>query len=221
MIFMNHHCAKELLKNKKGIFRSVSKKEQDKHYFPQSLPNDVSQFLKIFTSTSGQYITLENSPEENLLQLCRHETLELEAYIHITSPIRRIVDLLNMIQFQINSQLFSLSDDALKFYSTWILKIHYINSSMRSIRQLQNDCNLLDLCFNNKDVIDKIYDGYCFEKNLTSNNLFQYMVFLPELRISSRIIINHDFDNFTQHKFKLFLFNDEEKFKKKIRLQLI
>ena len=221
MIFMNHHCAKELLINKKGIFRSVSKKEEDKHYLPPTLPNDVSQFLKIFTSTSGQYITLENSPEENLLQLCRHETLELEAYIHITSPIRRIVDLLNMIQFQINSQLFSLSEDALQFYSTWILKIDYINSSMRSIRQLQNDCNLLDLCFNNRDVIDKIYDGYCFEKNLTSNNLFQYMVFLPELRISSRIIINHDFDNFTQHKFKLFLFNDEEKFKKKIRLQLI
>jgi hypothetical protein len=47
------------------------------------------------------------------------------------------------------------------------------------------------------------------------------MVFLPELRISSRIIINQDFDNYTQHKFKLFLFNDEEKFKKKIRLQLI
>jgi exoribonuclease R len=221
MIFMNHHCAKELLKNKKGIFRSVSKKEQDNHLLTPSLPNDVSQFLKIFTSTFGQYITLENSPEENLLQLCKHETLELEAYIHITSPIRRIVDLLNMIQFQINNQLIALSDDALEFYSTWISKIDYINSSMRSIRQLQNDCNLLDLFFNNKDVIDKIYDGYCFEKNLTSNNLYQYMVFLPELRISSRIIINHDFDNYTQHKFKLFLFNDEEKFKKKIRLQLI
>jgi len=221
MIFMNHHCAKELLKNKKGIFRSVSKKEQDNYLLTPSLPNDVSQFLKIFTSTFGQYITLENSPEENLLQLCKHETLELEAYIHITSPIRRIVDLLNMIQFQINNQLIALSDDALEFYSTWISKIDYINSSMRSIRQLQNDCNLLDLFFNNKDVIDKIYDGYCFEKNLTSNNLFQYMVFLPELRISSRIIINQDFENFTQHKFKLFLFNDEEKFKKKIRLQLI
>jgi hypothetical protein len=77
------------------------------------------------------------------------------------------------------------------------------------------------MCSNNKDIIDKIYDGYCFDKSITNNNLFQYMVFLPELRISSRIIINHDFDNYTQHKFKLFLFNDEEKFKKKIRLQYI
>lgn len=47
------------------------------------------------------------------------------------------------------------------------------------------------------------------------------MVFLPELRILSRIITTHEFDNYTHHKFKLFLFNDEEKFKKKIRLQLI
>ena len=221
MIFMNHHCAKDLLKNKNGIFRAVSSNKEQTRCLPPSLPNDVSQFLKIFTSTSGQYISLENSPEENLLQLCRHETLELDAYVHITSPIRRIVDLLNMIQFQINNQLISLSDDAIQFYSTWILKIDYINSSIRSIRQIQNDCNLLELCYNNKDVIDKFYDGYCFDKSLTSNNLFQYMVFLPELRISSRIIVFHDFDNYTQHKFKLFLFTDEEKFKKKIRLQII
>jgi exoribonuclease R len=219
MIFMNHHCAKELLKNKNGIFRSVSNK--DKHFLPPSLPNDVSQFLKIFSSTSGQYITLENCHQEDLLHLCRHETLELDAYVHITSPIRRIVDLLNMIQFQINNQLINLSYEAIYFYSNWISKIDYINTTMRSIRQVQNDCNLLHMCFNNDSVIDKIYDGYCFDKSITTNNLFHYMVFLPELRISSRIIINQDFDNYTQHKFKLFLFNDEEKFKKKIRLQLI
>jgi exoribonuclease R len=219
MIFMNHHCAKELLKNKNGIFRSVSNK--DKHFLPPSLPNDVSQFLKIFSSTSGQYINIQNVAQDNLLQFCRHDLLELEAYIHITSPIRRIVDLLNMIQFQINNQLINLSYEAIYFYSNWISKIDYINTTMRSIRQVQNDCNLLEMCFNNDSVIDKIYDGYCFDKSITTNNLFQYMVFLPELRISSRIIINQDFDNYTQHKFKLFLFNDEEKFKKKIRLQLI
>jgi exoribonuclease R len=221
MIFMNHHCAKELLKNKNGIFRCVSNKDKDKHFLPSSLPTDVSQFLKIFSSTSGQYINIESYPEENLLQLCRHETLQLEAYIHITSPIRRIVDLLNMIQFQINNQLIFLSEHTLQFYSTWISKIDYINTTMRSIRQVQNDCNLLEMCFNNDSVIDKIYDGYCFDKSITDNNFFQYMVFISELRISSRIIINHEFDNYTQHKFKLFLFNDEEKFKKKIRLQLI
>lgn len=221
MIFMNHHCAKDLLKNKNGVFRAVSSNKEQACSLPPSLPNDVRQFLKIFSSVSGQYITLETCHQEDSLQLCRHETLELDAYVHITSPIRRIVDLLNMIQFQINNQLISLSDDAIQFYSTWISKIEYINTTMRSIRQVQNDCNLLELCSHNKDVIDKIYDGYCFDKSVTTNNLFQYMVFLPELRISSRIIVFHDFDNYTQHKFKLFLFNDEEKFKKKIRLQII
>jgi len=218
MILMNHQCAIELLKNKNGIFRCIKESKTD---LPNSLPNDVSQFIKIFTNSSGQYIDIQNVPQNNLNQLCRHNLLEVDAYIHITSPIRRIVDLLNMIQFQINNQLILLSQPALEFYNIWISKIDYINTTMRSIRQLQNDCNLLHMCSINKDIIDKIYDGYCFDKSINSNNFFQYMVFLPELRILSRIITTHEFDNYNHHKFKLFLFNDEEKFKKKIRLQLI
>ena len=47
------------------------------------------------------------------------------------------------------------------------------------------------------------------------------MVFLPELKLSSRITLSYDIDNFESKKFKLFLFNDEESFKKKIRLHLL
>lgn len=220
MIFMNHHCAQDLLKNNNGIFRAVSSNSKPSH-LPPSLPNEVSQFIKVFSSSSGQYIDIQNISPQNLTLLCKHDLLDLDSYIHITSPIRRIVDLLNMIQFQINHQLISFSNDAYEFYSKWCLKIDYINSSMRSIRQLQNDSNLLHLCFNSKDIIDKIYIGYCFDKILNNNYLYQFTVYLPELRITSKIIINHDIDNFTQHKFKLYLFNNEEKFKKKIRLQIL
>jgi exoribonuclease R len=147
--------------------------------------------------------------------------LGLDAYIHITSPIRRIVDLLNMIQIQNNNQLINLSDEAAKFYLKWCQNIDYINTTSRSIRQVQNDCNLLNICHNNIELFNKVYEGYCFDKTLTNNNLFQYMVFLPELRISSKIIVTYEIDNYSKHNFKLFLFNNEEKFKKKIRLQII
>ena len=45
--------------------------------------------------------------------------------------------------------------------------------------------------------------------------------FLPELKLSSRITLRDNFENFENKKFMLYLFNNEEKFKKKIRLQLI
>jgi hypothetical protein len=92
---------------------------------------------------------------------------------------------------------------------------------MRSIRKVQIDCALLDLCVNSQDIMEKEYDGYIFDKILRNDGLFQFMVFLPDLKLSSRITVRDDFENFENKKFKLFLFNDEESFKKKIRLHLL
>jgi hypothetical protein len=69
--------------------------------------------------------------------------------------------------------------------------------------------------------MEKEYDGYVFDKILRNDGLFQFMVFLPELKLSSRITLRDNIDNFENKKFKLFLFNDEESFKKKIRLHLL
>jgi hypothetical protein len=69
--------------------------------------------------------------------------------------------------------------------------------------------------------MEKEYDGYVFDKILRNDGLFQFMVFLPELKLSSRITLRDNINNFENKKFKLFLFNDEESFKKKIRLHLL
>jgi hypothetical protein len=68
--------------------------------------------------------------------------------------------------------------------------------------------------------MDKEYDGYLFDKINRNDGLFQFIVYLPELKLSSRITMRDNFENFTSQKFKLYLFNDEENFKRKIRLQL-
>ena len=215
MILMNYNCATEMIKYKAGIFRStIIKKEFS---VPDNIPEDVAKFVKIWNSSSGQYI----NGEELDSKLIRHEMLELDAYIHITSPIRRLVDLLNIIKFQQNSGIIQLSENAKNFYDKWLGNLEYINTTMRSIRKVQVDCTLLDLCANNKDIMDKEYDGYVFDKIIRNDGLFQFMVFLPELKLSSRITLRDNFENFENKKFKLFLFNDEESFKKKIRLHLL
>jgi exoribonuclease R len=220
MILMNYQCAMELLKHKTGIFRSaISKINMDTNMIlPSHLPNDVINFVKFWNSTAGQYI---NGAELEDDQKTRHDILDMEAYIHITSPIRRLVDLLNMIQFQKVFNMVELSEKVNGFYDLWLNDLDYINTTMRSIRKIQVDCSLLDLCNNNPELLDKEYDGYIFDKIVRHDGLYQYIVFLPELKMNSRITIRENIENYGLKKFQLYLFNNEEKFKKKIRLQLL
>jgi exoribonuclease R len=177
--------------------------------------------VKIWNSSCAQYIDLNQINNNNNNETIRHDILEMDAYIHITSPIRRIVDLLNMIQFQQNHDLFPLSTDAIDFYNKWIGQLEYINTTMRAIRKVQNDCSLLDTCFNHPEILNKTYDGYCFDKLARNDGLYQYIVYLPELKLVSKITIRNNLDNYEKKQYKLYLFHNEEKYKKKIRLQMI
>ena len=126
-----------------------------------------------------------------------------------------------MIKFQENYSLIKLSTDALEFYNKWIGKLDYINVTMRSIRKVQNECSLLNACYNNPETLEKIYDGYCFDKVVRNDGLYQYIVFLPEIKLASRITTRHNLDNYEKRFYKLYIFNNEQNFKRKIRLQLI
>ena len=213
MILMNYHCAKELIKTNSGIFRSTIMKREVS--VPDFVPEEVGKYIKIWSSASGQYI---NGSE---IIDTRHELLDMDAYIHITSPIRRLVDLLNIIRFQHVTGIITLSEMSEKFYNKWLGDIEYINITMRSIRKIQCDSSLLDLCFNNPEVLEKEYDGYLFDKIARNDGLFQFVVYLPELKMTSRITLRDNSDNFICRKFKIYIFNDEEQFKRKIRLHLL
>jgi exoribonuclease R len=222
MILMNHYTAREMLKYKNGIFRSAAiLKEENKEIIPTSIPEESAKLLKIMKSSiSGKYLDLASESESS--NSFRHDLLELDAYIHITSPIRRLVDLLNIIQFQENAGLIQLSEKARDFYRLWIAEIDFINSASRSTHKVQLDCSLLNLCVNHPQTLVKEYDGYVFDKSKCSENgLFHYFVFLPELKLSSRIVARDDFMNYDHKRFRLYVFQNEEKFKKKIRLQMI
>jgi hypothetical protein len=220
MILMNYHCANKLLEHKTGIFRNTILKEKKQLDLPTNLPIETYKFMKEWGTVSGQYINASTVTTDML----RHSTLQLDAYIHITSPIRRLVDLLNMLKFQevfnmINTTVFTR--DTNTFYNKWIDKLDYINIVMRSIRKVQTDCNLLNQFHNNPEILNKIYDGYLFEKSIIDEYLIQYNVFIPDLKLIKKIVTRENYDNYTCKKCQLYLFNDEENFKKKIRLQLV
>ena len=216
MIFMNYYCAKELLAAKTGIFRASSVTHEV--IVPSTIPKEVGKFIKIFNSSRSQYVSYSS---DGCIADTQHNMLNMDAYIHITSPIRRIVDLLNMIEFQRVKGLTVLSNDAHSFYSSWMEHIDYINTSSKTIRRVQNDCDLLHLCSNDPDILQNQYQGYLFNKVLLNTGAFLYAVFLPDLNMLSQVIIADGDLEFSSRRFQPFLFKNEENFKRKIRLQPI
>lgn len=222
MILMNYNCAKELLKHGNGIFRSsvFMKKDNNNNTVSSNdngMPERVSNFIRCWKSSYGQYINLENNFDANI----RHETLNIDAYIHITSPIRRLVDLLNIIRFQQNNNMTQLSSSALVFYDKWLNELEYINTTMRSIRKVQTDCDLLTLCSLKPGILETEYDGYLFDNISRNDGLYQFIVYLPDLNLTSRINLNTNIPNYICRKFKIYIFEDEDRLKKKIRLHLL
>ena len=206
MILMNSNCASEMVKHNNGIFRTTTNINTNKN-----VPEEIRNLINPYGNVSGKYIY------GNVL---RHQTLNLDAYIHITSPIRRIVDLLNSIQFQRNQHII-LSDNAYIFFNHWINELEYINTSTMTTRKVQNDCALFNLYANTPKITNKLYCGYIYEKNIKKNRTYKFIVYLPEIKLFSSITLVYDIELYTKHKFKLLLFNNADTLKKKIRLQII
>jgi len=211
MILMNYFTSRDMIKYNNGIYRSV--KFNKEYQNNNSLPDNVNNFLKIWNSSCGQY----NLYDE---RKC-HEMLELESYIHCTSPIRRLVDLLNMAQLQQNMKLVNYGSNFNEFYINWTNKLEYINTTMRAIRKIQSDCNLLEMCCNNNSILEAEHNGYVFDKIVRNDGLYQYIVYLESLKTVSRITARFDLENLKKYKFKIFIFNDEATLKRKVRLHIL
>lgn len=217
MVLMNMHTGLKMMKDKIGIFRSA------KYINPEivlkneiTVDSDSLRVIRSWNNISGQYVTY-NDDIGNVV----HEVMNLKSYIHITSPIRRLVDLLNQIMLiEKCSHVTNISNDAKEFLNNWIEQIDYLNTSMRSIRKIQTDCNVLAKCYNNPEIMEKQYDGVVFDKINKNDGLFSYMVYLKPLKLLSRITTTLDIHDYSTHEFKIFLFEDEENSKKKIRLQI-
>jgi exoribonuclease R len=193
------------------IYRSVSFNKDYK--MDDTLPDNVNNFLKIWNSSCGQYDLYDE-------RKC-HEMLDLESYIHCTSPIRRLVDLLNMAKLQKNMKMVNYGENFVLFYDKWTSRLEYINTTMRAIRKIQTDCSLLHLCSTDSEVLEREYDGYVFDKIIRNDGLFQYIVYLENLKSVSRITSRFDLNNFEKYKFRVFVFHEEATLKKKIRLHII
>ena len=218
MVLMNHHTAKFMYDLRKGVFRNVIvDSNASKNEIPKNLNQEVSLFFKMWNGGSAQYIDIESVEENTHL---RHDMLEIDAYLQITSPIRRLVDLLNLICIQKSLRMVTLTEKADSFYKEWIGQMEYINTSMRSIRKVQTDCDLITLVTKDPHTLKVPHEGYVFDK-MNRNGIWQYTVYIPDIKMVSKLTTMHSLENFEKATFQLHLFQDEDSVKRKVRLSVI
>ena len=208
MILMNHEVGKYLSSHKSGIYRDV--KYVDVNLESINVSNTLRKFLNIYNNVEANYKLYELDIEHQLIGK------GVDYYTQVTSPIRRIVDLINIILLQKYGGLIETNDSINNFIDKWLKSIQTINNDMKSIRKVQNDCNLLNECIvNNKQ---QSYEGYIikFDKNYDN-----YSVYLPSIKLLTYIKSNDKLEIYKKYLFTIHVFNDEYTLKQKVRLQMI
>ena len=68
--------------------------------------------------------------------------------------------------------------------------------------------------------MEEIHDAYVFDKIDWKNQYLYYAVYIPKLKIVSRLIIKSDLKDYTCVKIKLYLMEDGITLKRKIRVEI-
>jgi len=216
MIKMNSYTGTKLSEYKTGIFKTI-------HLNNSILRHDIDNRDEMNENTFQVIRNWNNSIGKYLLYDIDNTECELpKYYAHVTSPIRRMVDFLNQIILLKEFELVNnISEKSQMFLKLWLSELDYLNSAMRSIRKIQLECELINRCFKEPSIMDNRYQGTVFSKEMKSNGKITYMVYLEKIKLLSKITITNDLSNYSKHIFKIYLFEDEDKVRKKIRLQII
>jgi hypothetical protein len=237
MIMMNHECAKLLKAKKKGIFRSAKKKEVQEDNVLEDYKKvlvNAPELTYILQGIAGEYCLADNIKPHELIGK------GLSSYVHITSPIRRIVDIINMLELQMGISIHSPAAE--EFLKKWTSPeaINTLNIKTKAIRRLQNDVELLHLYEKNNG---QVYTGILLGVGgnppeppsgeiLVANALVggpgggvrggvPHRVYVPELKLLTKIYSDKQLPTYSIAEFTVHLFLDEAKMSKKVRLQIL
>jgi hypothetical protein len=97
----------------------------------------------------------------------------------------------------------------------------FVNVSMRSIRKVQNECQLLYRCTKDPSLLETTHSGNVFDRIERESGYFNYMVYIESLNLLSRVRTTKSLCNYDVVDCKLLVFENEEKTQRKIRLCLL
>lgn len=209
MVLMNHQASLVLLQKGKGIFRSVSKCSVRGR--PDDVPDEVMNKIAIWRGLSGSYVGAGAN--------VRHEALGLDSYLHITSPIRRLVDVVNMVELCRCVGTGDEFPDAKAITDRWMDSLDLLNTRMKSIQRAQSDSAAVCYCLSRREH-ESTLDGYAFECKTRTDGFFRYKVYVPVLKTVLGVTVPEPVEELTCLQLKVTVFDDEVTLSRKLRVSI-
>ena len=214
MVKMNAECAQRLSTVNGGIFRvqngtTISVADAPVIDRQVAGQNDfVRRWLKLDgPADPAQYSSVSS----------RHSGLGIDHYAHITSPIRRIADIVNQAAFMKCVMGYDVSDECSRFLDKWMGKIEYMNTATHAIRRVQMDCELLERCETDLATLNTIYSGMAIANESPS----EYTIYIDTLKLITYMKTTTTLTLFEAAQFQIYVFNDEARLSRKIRIRHI
>lgn len=202
MIYMNSRCGERLAGAKDGIFRTAT--------ITDNSTNKLRQIIRNWNDVNCKYSTYSDGD-------ISHQVLKIDSYVHITSPIRRLVDLLNQTIFIKQIGMSEVGQSAAEFVEKWKQKLQTINTKTKSIRKTQNECELMTLP---SETFDREHNGVVFEKTLRDNGIYKYSVYVENLKMFGKVKTHIELPEYSNVKLKLYYFGDEYDSKRKLKFHI-
>jgi exoribonuclease R len=134
-------------------------------------------------------------------------------YAQVSSPIRRLVDIMNMTQLCIEQKLYPFHPEVcLRFYD----KLDNLNQCMRNIKQIQSKTKWFHHLSTHTN---NTYDAIVYSKEWSKSD-WKYTLYLPSVGNTCNIHSSNDYEILSEIRIKPFLFMDEYNLKKKVRFQI-
>lgn len=212
MVQVNTYLAKVLYKHDIGIFRNSTLKYNERMNF--DFDKQTCDTLFHYKNASANYV---NSKEDDL----KHDVMNKDLYTHITSPIRRNVDLMNQLILLYRCHCINgLSSSAQKYLISWMENLDKLNTYAKNTRQLQNRIQLIYSCRQYTRLSDEIMNGIVIEAK-KSDTVTNYTIFIKELQVFLPAVSDKELSEYQTCSVKVFLFEDENSVRNKIKIQIL
>lgn len=227
MLCMNHEIGLKLQYKHVGIFRSTSASDVvhiNNSKKQQSILNIPKSIVKMANNWNKERAKYTNAKSNN-----GHCYIGdgITAYAHSTSPIRRIVDIINLTRLQMLLGIMKPTNEILNICNRYENNVNAIDQKMNAIKKVQNKCEVLYKCSHVEPDTNHI--GYviaCENKENTESIMkftttYAYTIFIPTLNIVSYIDSQETWQLFSKKIFQIHVFEDEITLHRKIKIKHI
>jgi len=182
MIFVNYYTGKFYQKNNKFmIVRNQEDKSQNINL--ANIPIHVYSFLNY-----AAVYKLTNNYNDNY-----HNSLNINNYCHVSSPMRRIVDMIN------HMLVYNIDIDIIKKY----IDIDFINTEIKRYKKISNSYELIKYL-----EINNTFKACILDFNINSSNITNLLLIVTNNDYTFKKIINVEMPQIMTSKIQLFKYNE-------------